>query len=414
MDRLIEPEVRRRRTVRRIAAAALATFAVLFLVAATVNWLRPSVRRRDIQTARVEIGMVDASLAASGTVVPAFEQAISSPVEARVMRVGHRAGDLLRRGDEILTLDTSATRLDVERLVDRVRQKESALAELRLKVDDTIASLSSQIEQKKLDREILRLKAEQNERMHAEGIVGMQEKLLADTAAKKGEIELLQLQSALVRERRSGEAQLSASESELSTARRELTESQRQLDLAMTRADRDGVLTWVIPEVGAMVRRGDVVARVADLAAYRVLASISDIHASHIAAGMPVKVKVDDATLLDGVISSVDPRIDNGAMKFYVDLQGGTHPKLRNNLRVDVLVVTGRRERTLRVHRGTLGQSDHEDVFVVRGDRLVSVPVRWGLTGEQEIEVGSGLAAGDEVVTSNMSDYAGVKTLRLE
>lgn len=414
MDRLIEPEVRRRRLVRRIAAAVLATFAVLFLVAATVNWLRPSVRRRDIQTARVEIGVVDASLAASGTVVPAFEQAISSPVEARVMRVGHRAGDLLRRGDEILTLDTSATRLDVERLADRVRQRESALAELRLKVDDAIASLSSQIEQKKLDGDILRLKAEQNQRMHAEGIVGKQEKLLAETALKKGEIELAQLQSALARERRSGEAQLSASASELSTARRELTESQHQLDLAMTRADRDGVLTWVIPEVGTMVRRGDVVARVADLSAYRVLASISDIHASHIAAGMPVKVKVDDATMLDGAISSVDPRIDNGAMKFYVDLDGGTHPKLRNNLRVDVLVVTGRHERALRVRRGSLGQSDHEDVFVVRGDRLVRVPVRWGLTGEQEIEVGSGLAAGDEVVTSNMSDYAGVGTLRLE
>jgi HlyD family secretion protein len=81
---------------------------------------------------------------------------------------------------------------------------------------------------------------------------------------------------------------------------------------------------------------------------------------------------------------------------------------------VDVFVVNGRHDHTLRLQRGSIGQSDREDVFVVRGERLVAVPVRWGLASQSELEVGSGLKAGDEVVISDMSDYAGVKTIRLE
>lgn len=414
MDRPIEPEVRRRRMIRRVAVTVLSVAAVLLLGAMTVNWLRPSVRRRNLVTARVELGRVDATLQASGTVVPAYEQAISSPVEARVMRIDHRAGDRLVRGDEILTLDTAGSRLDVDRLVDGVRQKESELAELRLRLDDGDASLAAQIEQKKLDRDIFHFKAEQYLRMFRNGLVAEQDKLAAETSAKKADIELAQLGAARERAHRSGEAQLRASQSQLATAQRELDGSRHQLDLAMTRADRDGVLTWVVADVGSTVRKGDIVARIADLSAYRVLATISDVHASKLASGMRALVTIDETTTLEGTISSIDPRIDNGVVKFYVDLEGRAHPKLRNNLRVDVFVVNGRRDHTLRVRRGSLGESDHEDVFVVRGNRLVATPVRWGLSAQNELEALSGLREGDEVVISNMSDYAGVKTLRLE
>src|SRR4051794_18847166 len=149
MDREITADIRRRRVIRRTATVIVAIAAIAFSFAATVQWLRPSVKRRNIQTARVERGAVDASLQASGTVVPATEQVVSSPVEARVLRIVRRAGDRVRAGDEVIALDTSATRLDAERLADRVAQKESEEAQLRLRVEETIATLRAQLEQKK-------------------------------------------------------------------------------------------------------------------------------------------------------------------------------------------------------------------------------------------------------------------------
>src|SRR2546430_3030370 len=117
----------------------------------------------------------------------------SSPVEARALRIQHHAGDQLHAGDAILTLDTSATKLDLDKLNDAVAQKESALAQARLKAEEEIATSGAALEQKQLDSDILTLKAAQNTRMHAEGLVSAQDELVAVTAKKKSDIEIAQL-----------------------------------------------------------------------------------------------------------------------------------------------------------------------------------------------------------------------------
>lgn len=413
MDREIGQDIRRRRTAKRTATVVVAVAAAIFLVAATVSWLKPSVARRDIQTAVVTRGAVDAVLQATGTIVPESESVISAPVETRVLRLDRRAGDVLRAGDVILTLDTSATRLDFERLRDRVAQKESELAQLKLKNDDAIALAAAQVEQKKLDVEILRFKADQNKKLNEAGLSSAQENLAAATTLKKAMIELAQLTDAATRGRKNAQAQLAGAELELGTLRNERAQSQRQLELAMTRTDRDGVLTWVVPEAGVMVRRGDVIARVADLSAFHVIATISDAYASSLAPGMPARVRIDDKTTLAGTISSVDPRIENGVVRFYVALDGRGHPKLRNNLRADVFVVTGRKPNVLQVKRGALTEAGNDSLFIVHGDLAVRTPARLGLFGEESVEIISGAHEGDEVVISNMSDYEKVKEVRI-
>ena len=414
MDRDISPEVRRRVIAKRAVTAAVAVAAVVFVFAATVSWLRPSIRRRDIQTAVVERGAVDATLQASGTIIPAVEQVVSAPLDSRVLRIVRRAGDRVRAGDPIVELDTTAARLALERVSEQLAQKDNEQAQLRLRLDDGVALLRAQIEQKALDADIAKFKAAQNDKLHREGLVAEQESLVASTTAKKSGIELVQLREALARAERSAQAQLAAGEMAQRLLRKECDEAQRQLDLAMMRADRDGVITWIVPNAGAAVRNGDVVARIADLSSFRISATIADMYVARLAPGMRVRVRVDDATTLLGTISSVEPRVENGQAKFYAELDDRTNPKLRNDVRVDVYALVGRRADAVRVKRGALGQTDNERVFVVKGDRLVSVPVRWGLAGENEIECMSGLAPGDEVVISNMADYSGVKELKLQ
>jgi len=414
MDREIAQDVQTKRTTRRVIVGVIAAAAIIFCVAATVSWLRPSVRRSDLQIARVERGVVDATLQATGTVVPEVETVISSPVEARTLRIQHRAGDRLHAGDPILTLDTSATKLDLDKLNDAVAQKESAVIQARLKAEEDIAAASAALEQKQLDSDILKLKASQNQRMHAEGLVSAQDELVAVTAKKKCDIEIAQLRDAMARIRRTTQAQIAAVQLDLRTAQRERDQSERQLNLAMARSDQEGVLTWVLPEVGATIRKGDVLARVADLSAYRVVGTIPDVHASKLSAGMRAHVKLDDTTTIDGTISSIDPRIENGVAKFYVTLDQRAHPQLRNNLRVDVFPILGSRGNVLRLRRGALGQGEREDVYVVRGGTLVRTSVHWGLTGDELIQPIDGLREGDDVVISNMNDYQGIRELRLK
>jgi HlyD family secretion protein len=413
MDREIAPEVRRRSVLRRVAIALVGLAALVFTFAATLDWLRPSLDRDRAITARVERGSIESSLSADGTVVPLVEQVVSSPVEARVLRIARRAGDRVKAGDEILALDTSGASLEAARSGDVVTQKENEELELRLRLDENVAALESQLEQKKLDAEILRYTADQRARLRAQGLIAEQDALSAAAAAKKSEIEVRQLGAALERARRSRDAQLAAARKALAIAVREHGEARRPRELARLKADRDGVVTWTVPEVGATVRRGDAIARIADLSAFRVEATISDVHAARLSPGMPVQVSLDGGPI-PGTIETVDPRIVSGVVKFFVRLETPSDRRLRNNLRVDVSVVTGGRKGTLTVRRGALGRSSEMEAWVVRENAAVRIPVRFGLASDNKIEILEGVSEGDELVISDMSDFDGVDDVRLD
>jgi HlyD family secretion protein len=413
MDREIAQEVRTRRTAKRAGLVVVAVAVGVFFIAAAFRWLRPSLERNDVVIAKVTRGAVDITIQASGTVVPNVEQIVSSPVEARVLSIRRHAGDRVVPGDEILTLDTSASRLDLDRLDEKLAQKRNEQAEIRLKVEENLASINGQLEQKKLDAEILHLKAEQNQRLRAAGLVAEQERLAADTAARKADLEIAQLRATLARSTRSGASQIESGARDVRLLEKDREQARQQLDLALMRADRPGVLTWVLADSGTTVRRGDMVARIADLSSFRVTGTISDVHVSRLTSGMPVRVRIDDATTLDGSITSVDPRIENGVAKFEVALPDSGNRKLRNNLRVDVVVVVGSRAGVLRIPRGALSGGQIEEVFVVRGDRAVRTPVRFGVVGVEALEVTSGLAEGDQVIVSNMTNYESAAEVRI-
>ena len=94
MDREIPNQLRQRRRVRRVATAIVAAGAALFFLAMTVSWLKPSVRRRDLLTARVTRGTVEGTLQAAGTVVPAG-RAVPATVATVVAGAGGLAAGLL-------------------------------------------------------------------------------------------------------------------------------------------------------------------------------------------------------------------------------------------------------------------------------------------------------------------------------
>ncbi len=339
MDRELESSYRYRRLGRRAVVGVGALGLAIAVLILLPGWLRPSVAREQVRTGRVDRGPVEGVVEASGTVVPAFEGVISSPVEARVEKVLKRPGDLVKAGDPILALDTSSARLDLGKLEDQLARKANEQQQLRISLERSLNDLRGQIEAQKLDVEALGYRAEQNRKLRADGLVSEQTFKASEVEAKKAEIQLTQLQGSVAAARLSTDAQLQGVELDLATLRKERDDAQRLLELATTRSDRAGVLTWVVLQEGTTVRRGDVIARIADLDSFRVEGTVSDVHSSSLHAGQTVRVKLDDQTL-DGRLTSIDPTIENGAVKFKVDLEKPRDPRLRNALRVDVLVVT--------------------------------------------------------------------------
>jgi HlyD family secretion protein len=399
-----------RRIAVPVACVALAAITFIWVV----NWMRPSVRRDEIRTARVEAGPVEATISATGTVVPAYEHVITSPIESRVTRILLTPGAVVDAGRPILQLDTGETSAALEKLDDQLSLQENEREQALLDHARQKAALLTRREIKSLELQSREYEAERCRKHFDEGLFSQDEVRQAETDAERSRIELRQIDESLENLEGTLERDLQGLELELAILRKDRAETARRLELATTASDRAGVLTWVVPSEGMAVRRGEELARVADLSAFRVEATASDVHASRIRPGLPVEVQTGDLSL-GGTVAGVRPMVENGVITLDVALDERSHSALRQNLRVDVRVVADRVEDSLRIPRGPYMTPDGTHaVFVIRGDRAVRTPVRFGITNIDFYQVLEGLEEGDEVIVSDMSDHMQVTEVRLQ
>ncbi len=415
MDREIEIGVRRRRVAKRVALAAIAVLGAAGLLAFGASWLSPAIPRARTRFAVVERGDLEATLLASGTVIPAYERVVSSPMEARVERVLRKPGEVIEAGQAILELDTSAVRLRLERLLEQLAQNHNERLQRSLELEERVAAIESRIESQRLDTEIARFRLEQKRRLSADGLIAEAELKEAEVAVQKAEIELRRHTEEVVAEKRLNEARLERLGLDASILRKERDEAGRQLALATTAAPVSGVLTFVVEEEGSTVSQGAILARIADLDSFRVEARVSDAYAARLAVGQDVQVLVDDARL-HGRVAGVSPTVEGGTIGFVVQLDDASNGLLRHNLGVDVLVVTGRRAGVLKAPRGPYlrGGDERQQVFVVEGGHAVRTDVTIGLMGHEYCEVVDGLAEGDEIIISDVRDYLHAREIRVK
>ncbi len=412
MDRPIERKVTRTRMLRRIgiplALAAIVFWAGLMLT----GWIRPSVQRNDIRTARVERGAIEATVSASGTVLPEYEHVITSPIDSRITRIVKKPGDQVDAGETIVELDLNESESGLEKLSDKIALKRIEREEAKQNLAKEVSDLRGKSEIKALERRSLEYEANRC-RENLETLFSRDDLRKAENDADRARIELEQIERSIVFAEQALETELDRIDLELDILQKEWEEAAHRLRLATAASDRTGVLTWVAPSEGLSVRRGDELARVADLTAFRVEATVSDVHGSRIAPGLPTTLRAGE-TELRGVVMNVLPTVENGAIKMDVALDEKRHPVLRHNLRVDVYIVTDRVEDALYIKRGSFLNLDGDRaVFVVRGDKAVRTLVEFGLTNFDYYQVLQGLSEGDQVILSDMSHHTHVKEVRL-
>jgi HlyD family secretion protein len=361
----------------------------------------------------VERGAIDATLTASGLVLPEHEFVVTSPGPSRVLQTLHQPGDTVAAGEPILTLDQGEARLQVERLERQAALKDNERAQARVDLESRLSELTGEAAIKKLELESLTFEAERNRGLEASGVISGDDARKGASALERCRIENDLLAAAIRNAQRGLEVRLRALDLEHDILIREKRDAERALKQGSAASVRGGVLTWVLSGEGVSVARGDELARVADLSTFKVEATISDVHAAQIHAGQPVSVRVGEQSL-PGTLAKVHPRVENGIVRLEIALRQPDHPLLRPNLRVDVDVISERREGTLTVRRGSvIAIEGGHALFRVRGHEAVRRNVTLGITNFERTEILEGLEAGDEVILSDMSDYANRKEIRI-
>ena len=413
MDRELSQDEKRQGRLKRWLKLAILPVALLLAVLLFRSLISQTVERGSIRTCVAERGPVQATVSATGTVVPRFEQVISSPISSTILRSFVAAGSRVEPGDQLVLLDREAVTIEHRRVQDELALERNHKEQLALEIKNTSIDLEASYDVKALQTQFIASQYDRAKHLYDLGGATGEDLDRALLNKQIAERELSQLGERITNQKASLEADLRSVDLEIRIREGRLDEIVRQLRLAEMRAESEGVITWVNDSIGAQISSGEPLVRMADLGSYRVEARTSDAHAGKLHTGGEVNIRLGEYSTT-GTISSVQPAVANGVVGFIVELNNPSDSILRPNLRAELDIVTGSVDNVIRVENGPFyyGPAEQE-VFVVEGDRAVRHMVDIGAANFDWVELKGDIAPGDEVIVSDTRDFRHMASVTL-
>ena len=347
---------------------------VAIILSLTVFRSKPvpvTVQRAD--RGRVEDTVVNSR---AGTVESRFRARMSPAIAGLVQALPVEKGTRVRRGDVLLRIADGEYRHQVE-LAERSHQAAEAAAQE--------AALARQ----QANRDLQRVEA-----LAAQ-------KLISDQGLEEA--------------RTRAEAATAAAQAGRETARQaraSIGVAQAALEKCVMLAPFDGVVLEISTEVGEWISPsppGVLIPPVVDLVAPESLyvsAPLDEADVARVRLGQPVRITFDafrgqsfpgTLTYLSSFVETRQEQNRTLTVEAVFDARE-LPPNLLPGLSADLEVILDAREEALRISSSALLEG--EKVLLVRGNKLVEVPVQVGLRNWEYAEVLSGLEAGDPVVVS--------------
>jgi HlyD family secretion protein len=414
---IARPSQARRKRIRRTLYGVVGLTAVL-LITVGVSRLKPAapgVERATVWIDAVKRGPMLRDVRGQGTLVPEDIRWIPATTQGRVERIVLRPGTVVTAGSIILELSNPQLDQELQDAVLKLKGAEASLTSLRVQVRNDALAQEAATAAVAADSKKAAMQVEVDEQLSAKG-------LLPELTLRQARLDAEQLtaryaiaQKQLASYTESNEARLATQESAVAQAQAVVQLKQQQVGELHVRAGLAGVLQVVPVEVGAQVMPGTNLARVADPARLKAELKIPETQAKDVQPGQIANVDTRNGTVAGRVVR-VDPSVQNGTVTVDVTFNGPLPKGSRPDLSVDGTVELERLADVLKVGRPASGQ-EHSAVglFKLQADGSASrVQVKLGRTSVNEVEIVSGLSAGDQVILSDMSNWDAVDRIRLQ
>lgn len=416
MDRIIEKSELKRKYIKRWLIRAAWIVPVLVCAFWGLSAIGgKSVKASDITFATVERGPLETAVAASGRIVPAFEEIIISPVASRILAVYAQPGDSVREGTPLLQLDLQEAETAYRNLHDSYQVKQNQLTQLRLSNRSTLDELDMLIDIKEMEVNRLAITVENERRLDSLGSGTGDRVRQAQTAYATGQLELKGLRQKLVNERERLASLETAATLELGNSRRDLEMMEYTLSQGRIPAPHDGILTYLSNSIGSTVSAGEKVAVVGDLSNFKISADVPEGSSYKVRPGADAIVRIGNVEL-KGTVANVEPQSTSGAVPFTVTLDDASNSRLRPGVRVQLYVSYGFKDDVVRIPAGSFysGPGIYK-LYVADGSSTVRRrEVKLGDSNRQWVEIISGIAPGEKVVTTNMADFENYSKLKIK
>jgi len=416
MDVVRSPQ--KNRNLKRNAAigAAAVIVAATTLGLSRLQTAAPEVDRNSVVIDTVKRGALQREVRASGVLTPEDVRWISTATDARVERIVVQPGT-------VVTADTIIIELSNEQQQQTARDAEFQLRAARADVE----TMRAQLESERLDREAslarlraeyqqARLRADADAQLEHEGLVPHITKAVSQSSAEEL-ARRVKIEEERVRVSQSSQQSRLAAASAAVDQRLSLFELQSQQTKALAvRAGIDGVLQQVTVQAGQRVNAGTTIARVARPDRLKAEVRVAETQAKDVAVGQHAEIDTRNG-VVPATVSRIDPSVREGTVTVDLRIDGPLPPGARPDLSIDGTITLERIPETLSISRPVSAQeggSGHVFKVADGGSSATRVNVTYGRASATSIEIRSGLAAGDQVIVSDTSQYDSSDRLRLK
>ena len=410
------PHIARQKRKRRLIIAAASVLGII-LITVVVSRLKPaamSVDRAAVWVDTVKRGPMLRQVRGLGTLVPEDIRWIAAAKDGRVEKIVVRPGAHIE--PDTLLVELSSPDLQ-QAARDAELQEKAAEAELTtlratlqrelLNQESTSAQVHSEFEQAKME-------AETNDKLKQNGLIADLEYktsiIKRDELANRDAIE----GKRLVFARDSIEPQLAAKQAAVEQLKASAEMRMNEVENLHVRAGMTGVLQQLPVEVGQRVIPGTNIARVADPTKLKAQIKIAETQAKDIQINQPASIDTRNG-IIPGHVIRVDPAVEQGTVTVDVALDGPLPKGARPDLSVDGTIELERLDNVLYVGRPAFAQ-DGATVGVFKlasNGEAIRMPVHFGRSSVNTIEILDGLKEGDQVILSDTSAYDSHDRIRL-
>jgi HlyD family secretion protein len=396
------------------AAAGLAVVLALLALAALLgSWSSSdaTVSRERVRIATVTRGEFVSDVAAQATVVAAVSPTLYAPA-AGTVTYERSAGDAVRTGDLLATVDSPALRNEFER-------ERATLESLRVDLKRQEIDVGRRVLQGRQTSDMAGVAIRAAEREFARAEWAWQQKAISERDYLQARDELDEAKLTYKHATASAGLERESLDFELQTRRLQRDRQQllvedlgRRVGELEVKSPVDGIVGNLAVTQKASVQQDAALLTVVDLSALEIEFRVAETYAGTIAPGMASEVSFGGRTYT-GEVSSISPEVRQGEVTGRVRLEE-VPAGLRQNQRVSVRILMDRRDDVLKVERGGFYEAGGgATAYVVTGDVAERRAITTGAVSVREVEITGGLAEGEQLVISDVEEFRNVPRVML-
>jgi HlyD family secretion protein len=403
--------------MRRLAIGAV-LLAVVSMAGVAVVRLQPAappVDRASVWIDVVKRGRMLRDVRGQGTLVSEDLRWIPATTTGRVERIVLRPGTPVGADSVILQLSNPSLEQELEDAQLKLKAAEASLTSLRVQLDDEELQQRATAATIEADYKKAAMQADVNEQLSAL-------KLVSDLILKQSRLDAEQLdvrnriaQQQLAHTAESRSARLAERQSLVDQARAFMTLKAREVDALRVRPGVPGILQVVPVDVGQQVTVGTNLARVVNPSRLMAEVKVPETQAKDVQVGQRASIDTHNG-VVSGRVTRIDPSVLNGTVTVDVAIDGPLPTGSRPDLSVDGTIELERLDNVLYVGRPAFGdENTSTTLFKMQPDgTAVRVPVKFGRSSVNSLEILSGITEGDQVVLSDMSAWNEVDRVHIQ